>query len=47
MALFKECAVVSVACDWAWADLGRLKILEGKISEAAAHLQQVFACTVY
>lgn len=41
VALFRECAAVSVACHWAWAGLGRTKILEGKLPEAASHIQQV------
>lgn len=41
MALFRQCAAVSVACHWAWAGLGRTKILEGKLAEAASHIQQV------
>lgn len=39
--LFRQCAAVSVACHWAWAGLGRTKILEGKLAEAASHTQQV------
>lgn len=38
--LFRQCAAVSVACHWAWAGLGRTKILEGKLAEAASHIQQ-------
>lgn len=30
-----------MGCDWAWAALGRVEMFEGKLSEAAAHLQQV------
>lgn len=41
MGLFRQCAAVSVACHWAWAGLGRTKILEGKLAEAASHIQQV------
>lgn len=41
VALFRQCAAVSVACHWAWAGLGRTKILEGKLPEAASHIQQV------
>ncbi|CAM9575061.1 unnamed protein product [Ectocarpus sp. 8 AP-2014] len=40
VALFRQCAAVSVACHWAWAGLGRTKILEGKLAEAASHIQQ-------
>lgn len=40
--LFRQCAAVSVACHWAWAGLGRTKILEGKLAEAASHIQQVW-----
>lgn len=40
MGLFRQCAAVSVACHWAWAGLGRSKILEGKLAEAASHIQQ-------
>ncbi|CAM9615837.1 unnamed protein product, partial [Hapterophycus canaliculatus] len=38
--LFRQCAGVSVACHWAWAGLGRSEILEGKLAEAASHIQQ-------
>eukprot|EP00903_Cladosiphon_okamuranus_P012909 g12052.t2 len=38
--LFRQCAAVSVACHWAWAGLGRTKILERKLAEAASHIQQ-------
>ncbi|CAM9704269.1 unnamed protein product [Scytosiphon promiscuus] len=38
--LFRQCAAVSVACHWAWAGLGRSKIVEGKLAEAASHIQQ-------
>lgn len=39
--LFRQCAAVSVACHWAWAGLGRTKMHEGKLAEAASHIQQV------
>lgn len=41
--LLRECAAASVSCDWAWAALSRVEILDGKISEAASHLQQVYS----